>query len=453
MYYMINWRKPIIDIALRLDGYQTFRYLRFLKSVEFSSIEQLQRLQNEKLERLLLHTYENVPYYHRVLPEADVIANNKVFLENFHKIPPLTKAIIRSEGENLYSADYKKRGGYFNTSGGSTGEPVKFIQDKHYCAWGFAGRFLFNSWAGKDVGQAELKLWGSERDILEGKDELKTLLRRWLFNTELLNTYRMSPEGMHEHIDRWNEVKPRQVWAYTDSMYKLSQFVANEKISVYTPGSIICTTAPLLPQARKHIEQTFRCKVFDQYGSREVGPVACECPAQEGLHIFTPIQRVEILDSNDQPVKGEDIGQIVITNLHNYSMPLIRYKIGDTSCFSNKPCSCGRGFPLLKEISGRVFAHFVKKDGSLVHSQFFVALFFFKPWVKEFKVVQKHCDLIDISVALAGKADQNDIDVITDKIKQVMGADCRVEFKFVEEIPPTASGKYLYTFSEVPTTL
>jgi len=450
---MINWRKPIINIALRLDGYQTFRYLTFLKSVEFSSIEQLQRLQNEKLERLLLHTYENVPYYHRVLPEADVIANNKVFLENFHKIPPLTKAIIRSEGENLYSDDYKKRGGYFNTSGGSTGEPVKFIQDKHSRAWEFAGRFLFNSWAGKDVGQAELKLWGSERDILEGKDEWKTLLRRWLFNTELLNTYRMSTDGMRKHIDRWNKVKPRQVWAYTDSMYKLSQFVVNEKISVYPPGGIICTTAPLLPQARKHIEQTFRCKVFDQYGSREVGPVACECHAQEGLHIFTPIQRVEILDSNDQPVKGEDIGQIVITNLHNYSMPLIRYKIGDTGCFSNKPCSCGRGFPLLKEISGRLFAHFVKKDGSLVHSQFFVALFFFKSWVKEFKVVQTDYGLIDISVALEGKADQNDIVVITNKIKQVMGADCRVEFKFVDEIPPTASGKYLYTFSEVPTTL
>ena len=450
---MINWRKPIIDIALRLDGYQTFRYLRFLKSVEFSSTEQLQRLQNEKLERLLLHTYENIPYYHRVLQEADVIANNKVFLENFHKIPPLTKEIIRSEGENLHSDDYKKRGGYFNTSGGSTGEPVKFIQDKHSQAWEFAGRFLFNSWAGKDVGQAELKLWGSERDILEGKDEWKTLLRRWLFNTELLNAYRMSLDGMRKHIDRWNKVKPRQVWAYTDSIYKLSQFVANEKISVYPPGSIICTTAPLLPEARKHIEQTFRCKVFDQYGSREVGPVACECPAQEGLHIFTPIQKVEILDSNDQPVKEENIGQIVITNLHNYSMPLIRYKIGDTGCFSNKPCSCGRGFPLLKEISGRLFAHFVKKDGSLVHSQFFVALFFFKPWVKEFKVVQTDYDMIDISVALEGKADQNDIDVITDKIKQVMGADCKVEFKFVDEIPPTASGKYLYTFSKVPTTL
>jgi len=450
---MINWRKGLIYTAFHLKGRPVLRNLGFLRSVEYKSPEELLQLQNEKLEQLLRLSYENVPYYSRILPEAGVVKNNRVFLENFNRIPPLTKEIIRREGENLYSADYKKRGGYFSTSGGSTGEPVKFIQDKNYQAWGFAGRFLFNSWAGKDIGQAELKLWGSERDILEGKDKPAVRLRRWFFNTELLNTYRMSPDGMRGHIDRWNKVKPRQVWAYTDSMYRLSRFVAKEKLSVHPPESIICTTAPLLGEARRHIEQTFKCKVFDQYGSREVGPVACECPAQEGLHIFTPLQKLEILDSKNEPVTGEQTGQLVITNLHNYSMPLLRYKIGDTGCFSNKPCSCGRGFPLLKEISGRVFAHFVKKDGSLVHSQFFVALFFFKPWVREFKIVQKDYDLIDISVALEGKADQNDIDVITGKIKQVMGADCKVEFNFVDEIPPTASGKYLYTISEVPTTL
>jgi len=450
---MINWRKPFIDIALRLDGYPAFTYFKFLKSIEFNSTEQLQQLQNEKLKRLLLHAYENVPYYHRILHESDVVKNGKVFLENFHKIPPLTKTIIRSEGQNLYSADYKKRGGYFNTSGGSTGEPVKFIQDKHYGAWSLAARFLFNSWSGKDVGQAELKLWGSERDILEGKDELKTRLRRWLFNTELLNTYRMSPEGMRRHIRRINQVKPTQLWAYTDSMYKLSKFVEREKLSVCPPASIICTTAPLLGEARRHIEKTFGCKVFDQYGSREVGPVAAECQKQQGLHIFTPLQKVEILDAKDEPVTGEEIGQMAITNLHNYSMPLIRYKIGDTACFLNKPCPCGRGFPLLKEISGRVFAHFVKKDGSLVHSQFFVALFFFKSWVKEFKVIQKDYDLIEILVAAEGHPNKEDIDVITNKIKRVMGTECRVSFKYVDQIPPTASGKYLYTISDVPTTL
>jgi phenylacetate-CoA ligase len=86
----------------------------------------------------------------------------------------------------------------------------------------------------------------------------------------------------------------------------------------------------------------------------------------------------------------------------------------------------------------------------MVHSQFFVALFFFKPWVREFKVVQKDYNLIEVLVALEGEANDTDIAAITDKIQQVMGEDCKVLFKFVDEVPPTASGKYLYTFSEVP---
>jgi len=447
---MINWRKPIIGVALRISGYPAFANLKFLKSIEYKSPEELMELQNEKLQQLLRHSFENVPYYNRILSEAGVVKNERIILENFHRIPPLTKEVMRREGENLYSRDYKKRSWHFNSSGGSTGEPVQFIQDKIYDSWAFAGRFLYNAWAGKEVGEPELKLWGSERDILEGKDELTTRLRRWMFNTGIMNAYKMSEEDMRGHISRWNRVKPKQVWAYTDSMCKLSRFVEKEQLYVYSPNGIICTTAPLLTEAREHIQRTFGCKVFNQYGSREVGTVASECQAQEGLHIFTPLQKLEILNAEGQPVKGEDIGEIIITNLDNYSMPLIRYRIGDTGCFSDKRCSCGRGLPLLKEVSGRVFAHFVKKDGSVIHAQFFVALLFFKTWVREFKIIQKDYDLIEILVALEEEPDKNDIDVITSKTKQVMGADCKVAFKFVDEISPTASGKYLYTISEVP---
>ncbi len=446
---MINWRKPILNMAFSLSGRPILKYLKFLKSVEYNTPEQLQRLQDEKLSQLLLHSYKNVPYYRKILSQSDVIKDEKVVLENFNKIPILTKEIIRREGRNLYSKDYKQRRAYHNSSGGSTGEPVDFLQDKKYQAWGLAGRFLYNSWTGKDIGESELKLWGSERDILAGKDTPQTRLRQWLFNTHLLNTYRMSKENMYRHIIRWNQIRPRLVWAYTDSMYRLSRFVETENLKVHSPTSIICTTAKLLPEMRQHIERTFGCKVFDQYGSREVGTVASECEKQQGLHIFTPLQKLEIFDSEGEAVKGENVGEIIITNLTNYSMPLIRYKIGDTGCFLSQRCPCGRGFPLLKEISGRVFAHFVKKDGGVVHSQFFVGLFFFKPWVREFKVIQKEYDFIEVLVALEKQADKNDIDVITDKIKQVMGEDCRVEFKFVDEVPPTASGKYIYTISEV----
>ena len=446
---MINWRKSIIGAALRMSGYPAFKILRFLKSIEYKSPDELQKLQDEKLRALLLHAYKNVPYYNKILAEAGVVKNEDIILENFHRIPVLTKEIMRREGKNLYSGDYKKRGWYYKTSGGSTGEPVTFIQDKKYEAWRLAARFLFNSWLGKDVGEPELQLWGSERDILKGQESLSTRLRRWMFNKTLQNAYKMSQENMREYINQWSRLKPKQVWAYTDSMYKLSKFAKKEQLQVYSPESIICTTANLLPEAREHIERTFGCKVFNQYGSREVGAIACECQTQEGLHIFSILQKLEILNTDGEPVKGEDIGEIIITNLHNYSMPLIRYKIGDTACFLEKPCSCGRGFPLLKEVSGRVFAHFVKRDGSMVHSQFFVALLFFKPWIREFKIVQMDYDIIDILVAQEGEANAEDINTITRKIKQVMGEDCEVKFKFVDEVSPTKSGKFLYTFSEV----
>ena len=446
---MINWRRFVLRVTAEILGRKMFRNYKYLKTVEYESPETLNRLQEEKLTDVLKHSYTNVPYYHKILEQAGAVKDGKVYLENFQDIPLLTKDIIRREGENLYSRDYKSRSWYPNTSGGSTGEPIRFIQDLDYKDWGFAGTFMYESWAGKVLGEPVLKLWGSQRDFLKGKDKASARLGQWVFNTGILNAYRMSQDDMRRHISRWNQVKPRLVGAYTDSMYKLSRFVEKEQISIYPPQGIICTTAPLLPEARQHIERTFRCKVFNQYGSREVGLVAAECQNQHGLHIFTTHQKVEILDSNGRPVKGEDMGEIILTNLNNYSMPLIRYEIGDTGCFLNKRCPCDRGFPLLREVSGRTFAHFIKKDGSVIHAQFFVALFFFKPWVRQFKVIQKDYELIEISVALEHEPKQGDIDVITGKIKQVMGTDCKVEFKFVDEIPPTPSGKYRYTISEI----
>jgi len=128
----MNWRKPVIYSLLYVSGSKIPQCLKIIKQLEFAGREQIEELANEKLERLLLHAYNNVPYYRKLLPECGVIKAGKVVLENFSGIPVLTKEIIRAEGKNLYSSDYKSRKPYENTSGGSTGEPVKFIQDKEY---------------------------------------------------------------------------------------------------------------------------------------------------------------------------------------------------------------------------------------------------------------------------------------------------------------------------------
>jgi phenylacetate-CoA ligase len=142
---------------------------------KLSSIS-LDNIRKKKLTYLLLHAYKNVPYYHNILGKAEVVVNGSANLENFNKIPILTKEIIRKEGSNLYAKDYQRRKPYKNTSGGSTGEPVCFLQDQDYSDWNIANKIYYKSFGGQDVGQKELRLWGSERDVIRGSEKLSDRL-------------------------------------------------------------------------------------------------------------------------------------------------------------------------------------------------------------------------------------------------------------------------------------
>ena len=391
----MNWRKPLIFAGLYLTGSKIPKYLKEIKRIEKLPQEEIKKYQEEKLKKLLLHAYCNVPYYRKILPKSGVIKNGKVYLENFDKIPILTKEIIRKEGTNLYSKDYKSRKPYENTSGGSTGEPVKFIQDKEYDEWNIATKIYYNQMLGKEIGEKEIKFWGSERDIFKGNIGFKNKIFNFIYNRNLVNSFRLNFVGLNKAIDSWNRFKPKIVWSYVDSAYELSRHIEKNKINIFSPEAIIVTAGVLTENIRKYVEDTFQTEVYNQYGSREVGVVACECKAHEGLHIFEYFQYLELINSD----KNRN-GEIIITNLTNYSMPLIRYRIGDTAKIKNKKCSCGRGFKLLENVTGRITDHFIKKDGTIVHGEYFTHLFYFKDWIKKFQVIQKDYNLIVCSIVL-----------------------------------------------------
>ncbi|MHC4721189.1 MAG: hypothetical protein ACYS6I_00625, partial [Planctomycetota bacterium] len=147
---MINWRKGILNLFYFLAGYATLHNLRYIKSVEAESAKKLKQLQDERLGQLLLHAFKNVPYYRDILTAAGVVKEGQVLLENFGNIPILTKEILHREGANFYSLDYLKRGFYTNHTGGSTGEPVTFIQDKEYKEWGMAHQYYFHTMGRRD---------------------------------------------------------------------------------------------------------------------------------------------------------------------------------------------------------------------------------------------------------------------------------------------------------------
>jgi phenylacetate-CoA ligase len=395
-----------------------------------------------------------VPYYKKVLFESGVVRGGNVDLENYCVVPVLTKDIIRQQGEDLYSVDHRKRHAFLNRSGGSTGQPVIFMQDRHYEACSFASRFLFNHWAGKEIGEPELLLWGSERDVLGQGEKLSARLRRWGFNTLVLNSFLMTDDIMARHVEQWNRHKPIMIWAYASSILEFSNFIRRKGLNIFQPRSIICAAETFTEDARKSIQAIFDCPVLNQYGSREAAAIACECPNIEGLHIFSLNNKVEILDDNLNPCKPGQMGKVFITTLDNYSMPLIRYDIGDMAIpAGDKRCSCGRSWPLLEKVVGRHIEVFKTRDGKIVPAEFFIhfiGVVYNKGYVKKFQVVQKDYDRVVVRMVVDDNTDLAKFKAeVTGSIKKVMGEECTVNFEYVADIAPAASGKYLYTISEI----
>jgi phenylacetate-CoA ligase len=451
---MSFWKRWIYKQKLKQGN--VLNYFEQLQKWQWLDQKALKELQEKRLSNLLLHAYRHVPYYREILKESGVITSKEqVNLSAFEKIPFLTKDIIRKEFEQIKSDDLNNREWYLNTSGGSTGEPVQFIQDKDYKEWGHAIKLLDDQWSNREIGDKQIRLWGSERDLFVGQETTKVRIGRYIRNERWLNAFRMTSEQIKVYVEVINKFKPIQILAYVESIFELAKFIEQNKLNVHHPKSIMTSAGTLYPYMRETIERVFQTKVFNRYGSREVGDIACECEHHQGLHVSTLTHYVEIIKEDGTLAQPGEIGEIVVTSLINYAMPLIRYRIGDTGVWAKNQCNCGRNWPVLETISGRVTDHFVKKDGTVVHGEYFTHLLYHKEWVKKFQFVQKDYELIILKIVLRDATENpkmylaEDLNSIIKDIQVVMGKDCVVEFEFLDDIPPTASGKYRYTISEV----
>ncbi|MGE5704043.1 MAG: phenylacetate--CoA ligase family protein [Clostridia bacterium] len=446
----IAWKRRI-----SLQG-ETLQHVKKLDQWQWLSHEQMEELQKRWLTSLLRHAYEHCSYYRKILTEAQaVLPDGTVLLEHFRQIPLLERETFHPHFEELKSDDFHHRKWYLNWSGGSTGEPIRLLQDRRYFNWNQAVKIQYDQWSGKGLVDRQIVLWGSERDLMVGHETWKTYMGRWMRNERWFNTRYMSPKHMKAYVEEWNQYRPVQILTYAESIYELARFIEENNLYIYPPKSIMTTASVLHPHMRTVVERVFQTTVFNRYGSREIGAIACECEHHSGLHISAPTHYVEILDTNGNPIEPGVQGELVITSLHNYTMPIIRYRIGDTATWATQPCSCGRQLPMLKEIGGRVTDLFVRRDGGLVDGRLFILLLGTLPFIKKFQVYQGDFDTLTISIILKEQVEhpellyQAELQMIREKSRALIGDDCQIVIRFVDDIPATASGKYRYTISAI----
>lgn len=429
-----------------------FEYYKKYSKMQWDTYDENIKYQKMQLFNLISHCSKNIPYYQRIIRERSITFSQDTIFEDIKKFPLLTKEIIRNNYNDLIWRNSPNKM-FTNSSGGSTGVPVKLVQDDVLHAQSQGIKMLFNEWADHFLGRKEIRLWGNEKEIFEQSEGMTKKIFNYVKNLYILNAFNMTEERMRRYVDIINRIKPKYILSYAQPIYELARFVEREDLSIVPIKSIMTSAGTLFPHMRVKISEVFSASVFNRYGSREVGDIACNCSSNEELHIDIFSKYIEVVDRNGERCSEGELGEIVVTFIANFSMPLIRYKIGDMGVLSGKKCVCGRGLALLKKVEGRVTDCFRTRDGRIVPAEYFIHLIgvvLNTGRIKQFQCIQEDYNNIKIKMVENEQLPKTELNEIVKKIKLVMGENCSVQFELLESIPLLNSGKYQYTLSKVP---
>jgi phenylacetate-CoA ligase len=422
-------------------------WLNAYEQSQYYSKEEIAELSWTRLKSILEHSYKNTSFYRKRFDSAGITHKDIKSPEDLSKLPVLTKRDLQNNYKEMIARNFNKDSLIEDMTGGSTATPVKYYYDWDRYNSRYAAKLRHNKWANWEIGDKAALLWGSSRDMKE-ISSFKARLRNYLLNRSIsLDTSYFDEESMRTFTMKVLRFKPRIFQAYANSMALFAKYVKKNNIKEIQPKGIITSAEVLHIHDRSLIEETFGCKVFNRYGCREVGTIATECSEHDGMHINAEGIFVEFINKNEFE---EDLGQIIITDLLNYGMPLIRYQIGDVGKPLYKSCKCGRGLPLIGEINGRILDFIITPKGKMVSLGGVNAYVIAKiSGIQQIQFIQDQRDKLKIMVIKGPAFNQNSIETLKRKLFQFMDEKLDIDVEYTDQIPPEASGKFRFCKSSI----
>lgn len=430
---------------------QTLKRLAVLEKNQYLSAEDINTKQIADLKQILIHCYENVPFYRERFDSSGFNPFGFKKLSDIKRIPYLSKEDLQKNLQNLIASNFNIESLMLDSSGGSTGKPTNFYRDIRRYLDGKADQFRHDRWCGWDLGEICVKLWGAQREF-EGQLSFKSqLLEKYIHRIYAFNAFDITENKVLEYVTALKTIKPTMILAYANVAYLFANIINSKSIDLSNLGlkGIICSAETLTEQKRSAIEKAFCCKALNRYGSREVGMVASECLEQDGLHINTDGVYLELERGGNEALPGES-GEIIVTDLWNYGMPLVRYQMGDVGTKSAHQCKCGRNLPTIKNIEGRISDFIVDCKGGLVHGEYFTHLFYGIEGVQQFQLVQETIDSVRLRIVPGKQFNLTILDPVVEKIRQCIGAKVEVDIEICEKSFVESSGKFRFTISKIP---
>jgi phenylacetate-CoA ligase len=428
----------------RKEGHRTHVLASFRLHKEFDVMPDDKRLHRQDLllAKLLDHARQHVPFYREILKGEGAIERSRV-RDVWQRLPIIQRSDIQRNPEGFLSDTGTSRKDDY--TGGSTGTPMQFKVDQETQIARESSLMWADSLAGWYPGEKIAMLWGSDRDTKNALKSWRLHARWWLENRRWYDAFNMGPDELMKYHLALNSFRPDILVAYAGAVHTMALFLKQRDLRPEYPRKAIISSAEMLaPGMRRDIQEIFNVSVFDRYGNREAGAMAAECAFHQGLHVNENDLIVEIAGSDPTQTPGS----VLITYLHNYAMPLIRYDTGDLGCWmEDEPCSCGRRTARLARIAGRQSDVIRTSHGGLIHGEFFTHLLYGIKGVREFQFVQEapeeYCLRLCADAGLCRSLESRWREAIIAKV----GQQASVRIEYVASIPSSSSGKRRFTFS------
>ncbi len=426
----------ILDISKKTNVLPWFRY--FLSFTQTNRSEVI-KYQQKRLKSLFIHSASSVPYYKKIFIER----NNSCWqdsppMEILKTLPVLDRNIIQQQKQDLISTDFYTENLVRGSSSGTTGIPINYYADKNGFSAGVAAGYVLWSMSNWKFGQRNVHIWGNQSSI-ERWNTFNSKAKNLLINQKnIASTLINDPNHIKEVAEGIIRFNPVSIEGYASSIYSLANYFKNEKVKLRALKQVLTTAENLEDYQKDLIEEVF-APVGDLYGSGEVLGIAT-CPAADDkYYIFDPHVILETIDSGIPGMKD-----ILLTDLDNYGMPLIRYKIGDMiDCLHDPEPDAKYPFSWFTKIQGRSSDVITLPNGLKFHPvNIFGGTLF-----RKFQGITRHKVVWDGSTLefIFEAKDFNDIEALRTALTDLLKPyEVNYTIQFTEKIETSEVGKYKY---------
>lgn len=419
-------------------------FINELSAVDTGGPEYIDELNRRRRRELVRFAYENTDFYRTKYSAAGFELGDLDSEDYFDNLPTLDKSEVRVAAADMIAAGVRAEQLKESTTGGSTGEPLKVYHDPEIPVNLLSWRVL--NWWGVNPSDSSGYLY---RAVPTGNARMIQAAALWPTRRAWISASQMGLEELRKFTDRLRKYRVTYLVGYVGAIEAFASYLEREGQEIDSLQAVWTTASPLPEGKRTFMENVFCCPVYTQYGSCEIHWLGAECANKDGMHILADVRHLEVLE-NGRPAAAEQYGDVVVTDLLNRKFPMIRYKIGDRGRLLGRGCSCGRPFPMMDYIRGRVSDSIITKSNGVVPGEFWTTIFDdFTSSVKSFSVHQ-HADYsVTVSYQFHSEGrSQSVIDVVRSRLEQIVGADMDVNM-VEKDLFSHDNGKIRFVTSEL----